>query len=81
MVALPIALPETNSGGANDSAKVARSAGPFDRPVFILAAPRSGSTLLFETLAHSTTLWTIGGEGHEIIEGIESLNPCVRCRR
>jgi len=47
----------------------------FDRPVIILAAPRSGSTLLFETLAECADLWTIGGESHQIIESIPALNP------
>ena len=47
----------------------------FDRPVFIVAAPRSGSTFLFETLALSSDLWTIGGEGHELFEGIPGLRP------
>jgi hypothetical protein len=47
----------------------------FDRPVIILAAPRSGSTLLFETLAKAEDVWTVGGESHQIIEGIQSLNP------
>jgi hypothetical protein len=41
----------------------------FDRPVFIVSPPRSGSTLLFETLAQSGSAWTIGGESHGIIEG------------
>lgn len=47
----------------------------FDRPVFILAAPRSGSTLLFETLAEAPRVWTVGGESHLLIEGLNSLNP------
>ena len=47
----------------------------FDRPVIILAAPRSGSTLLFETLAEAPAVWTVGGESHQFIEGIRSLNP------
>ena len=47
----------------------------FDRPVIILAAPRSGSTLLFETLAEAPGLWTIGGESHQFIEGFRPLNP------
>ena len=47
----------------------------FDRPVVILAAPRSGSTLLFETLAEAKDAWTIGGESHQIIEGLPALNP------
>lgn len=49
----------------------------FDRPVFIVAAPRSGSTLLFETLACASQLQTIGGESHSIFESIESLNPTL----
>ncbi len=47
----------------------------FDRPVIILAAPRSGSTLLYETLSEARDVWTIGGESHRIIEGIKALNP------
>ncbi|HET6566067.1 MAG TPA: sulfotransferase [Xanthomonadales bacterium] len=47
----------------------------FDRPVIILAAPRSGSTLLFETLAECANVWTIGGESHQVIESIPALNP------
>ena len=33
-------------------------------PVFILSAPRSGSTLLFSLLGNSPDIWTIGGESH-----------------
>lgn len=47
----------------------------FDRPVVVLSAPRSGSTLLFETLAEARDAWTIGGESHQIIEGVKALNP------
>ncbi len=47
----------------------------FDRPLIILSAPRSGSTLLFETLQQSDTLCTIGGESHRIIEALPQLNP------
>lgn len=45
----------------------------FDRPVFIVSPPRSGSTLLFETLARSPDACTIGGESHRVIEGIAGL--------
>lgn len=45
------------------------------RPVFIVAAPRSGSTLLFETLAASRDVATLGGEAHWLIEGIPTLRP------
>lgn len=47
----------------------------FERPVFVIAAPRSGSTLLYETLAASTRLCTIGGEGHAVFEGDVRLRP------
>ena len=47
----------------------------FDRPIIILAAPRSGSTLLFETLAEAPEVWTVGGESHKFIEGLRPLNP------
>jgi hypothetical protein len=45
------------------------------RPVFIIAAPRSGSTLLFETLAASHGVATLGGEAPWLIEGIPALRP------
>lgn len=48
---------------------------PFDRPVIIVAAPRSGSTLLFETLSRARQFWTIGGESHTIFEHIRKLSP------
>jgi hypothetical protein len=47
----------------------------LDRPIFIVAAPRSGSTLLFETLAVSPSLCTLGGEAHWLIEGMAELKP------
>ena len=54
----------------------ARTATPkFSAPIFIVAAPRSGSTLLFETLAASSQLCTVGGEAHWLVEGIDALRP------
>ena len=50
----------------------------FDRPVFIVACPRSGTSLLFETLAQAPGLWTIGGESHSVIEGVRKLQPSQR---
>jgi hypothetical protein len=50
----------------------------FDRPVFIVSSPRSGSTLLFETLARSRNVYTIGGESHGLFEGIDGLHPSAR---
>jgi hypothetical protein len=47
----------------------------LERPIFIVAAPRSGSTLLFETLAASRNLHTLGGEAHWLVESVVSLRP------
>ncbi|MDB5985533.1 MAG: hypothetical protein JWR16_586 [Nevskia sp.] len=47
----------------------------FRKPVFIVAAPRSGSTLLFETLAQARDLWTVGGESHWLVENLPQLLP------
>ena len=45
------------------------------RPIFIVSAPRSGSTLLFETLAASDQISTVGGEAHWLVEGMAELRP------
>ena len=50
----------------------------FDRPVIILSAPRAGSTLLWETLAASSEVWTIGGESHHVMEAFPELNTRER---
>lgn len=50
----------------------------IDRPVFIVSSPRAGSTLLFETLAQSPTVFTPGKESHGLIEGIGALHPASR---
>lgn len=50
----------------------------IERPVFIVSPPRSGSTLLFETLANSPDLFTVGGESHGLIEGIAALDTVQR---
>src|SRR5262249_26964354 len=44
------------------------------KPVFIVSPPRSGSSLLFETLAKAPAVYTIGGESHAIFEGMPALN-------
>jgi hypothetical protein len=49
----------------------------FDRPIFIVSLPRSGSSLLFETLARAPDLFTVGGESHGLIEGIEPFSPAA----
>src|SRR5262249_45422192 len=50
----------------------------FDRPVFIVSSPRSGSTLLFETLAQAKDLFTVGGEAHALMEGVPVISPAAR---
>ena len=40
----------------------------FRCPVIIVGAPRSGTTMLFETLAQCANVWTIGGESLDIID-------------
>ncbi|MGV8941820.1 MAG: sulfotransferase [Lysobacter sp.] len=65
----PEVLPRPTSGGSDPV---------FDRPVFIISPPRSGSTLLFETLASADGVYTIGDESHQLIEGIPGLAPALR---
>jgi hypothetical protein len=67
--------PKVQMMGGPQLANVAIPIPAYDRPVFIVAAPRSGSTLLFETLAANKGFWNIGGEGHEHVEGIPELQP------
>lgn len=47
----------------------------LQRLLIIVAAPRSGSTLLFETLAASENMCTLGGEAHQLVEEHLSLRP------
>lgn len=49
----------------------------IDRPVFIVSSPRSGSSLLFETLAKAPGVFAPPGESHVIIEGIKPLHPAA----
>ena len=50
----------------------------FDRPVFIVAPPRSGTSVLFEAVARAAGVYTIGGESHAVIESIDALQPANR---
>ncbi len=47
----------------------------FDRPLFIVSAPRSGSSLLFENLSKFEEIWSIGQESHDIETEISYLHP------
>jgi Sulfotransferase family len=50
----------------------------LDRPVIIIGAPRSGTTLLYELLRASGELWSLDGEAEGVIEGIPWLHPAAR---
>lgn len=50
----------------------------FDRPIFLVSPPRSGSSLLFLTLAQAPDLFTVGGESHALIESVPGLHPAQR---
>jgi LPS sulfotransferase NodH len=62
------------AGNAKPSARRNRRSA-LERPIFIVGAPRSGSTLLFETLAASDQISTVGGEAHWLVESIPELRP------
>lgn len=48
------------------------------RPIIIVGAPRSGSTLLFETLSACLPVYTVQGESHQQIERFTALRPQSR---
>lgn len=50
----------------------------FDRPVFIVSAPRAGSTLLAELLAGSDRLWSLPCEMQPMIDGLPPLSLVTR---
>lgn len=75
--ALGAGSPPTPSG-APAVLESAAGSGPrpkLDRPVILVAAPRSGSTLLYEALACTPQLWNLGGEAHWLVEGNAALRP------
>ncbi|MEV6330536.1 sulfotransferase [Streptomyces sp. NPDC051909] len=51
---------------------------PLAAPVIVVSPPRSGSTALFDALARSPALWTVGGESEGVIEGVPGLHPAAR---
>jgi len=62
------------SAGSSEPSTDAR----FDRPIMIASSPRSGSTLLFETLEKAPDLFSIGSESHVIIESLPGFHPADR---
>ena len=72
----PEPVPTEAARSTSATSTAPRSGAPvLERPVVILAAPRSGSSLLFETLAHSPDFFTVGGESHLQFESIPALRP------
>ena len=47
----------------------------FECPLFIVSAPRAGSSLLFESLSQFEEIWSIGKESHDIEADITYLHP------
>lgn len=72
-----VAVPEP-AAPERTGASPSRAAPALERPVFIVSPPRSGSTLLFETLAGAPQVYTIGDESHQLIEGVNGLAPAQR---
>lgn len=66
----------------NSTASAGSSASSFrDRivgPVLIVSTPRSGSTLLFETMVKAPGLFSAGGESHARIEQVADFFPGKR---
>lgn len=50
----------------------------IERPIFVVSPPRSGSTVLFETLEQAPCLYSTGRESHWRIEDIPGLSPAKR---
>lgn len=73
-----MAAPAPGAGATAPAAPVGRPVvrtPDYDRPVIIVAAPRSGSTALFETLAVTPQLHNPGGEAHWLVEGFRMYLP------
>jgi hypothetical protein len=62
---------------AAPAARARRTDARFERPVFIVSSPRSGSTMLFEAMARAAGVYTIGGESHALIEAMPELHPAT----
>ena len=77
-----VAAIEPNANvGVQRVARASSAGNNLTRPVFIMAAPRSGSSLLFETLGSSDQIVSLGGEAHWLIETIAELAPGRAGRR
>ena len=76
LLVLPATTKDTSVTQAPAQQK--RSQRRLERPVFIVCPPRSGSSLLFETLTRAAGVHTIGGESHQVFESIPELRPANR---
>jgi uncharacterized protein (TIGR03032 family) len=77
--ARPTPAPQQQAGPRADRTVQRSELAPrFERPIFVVAPPRSGTSLLFETLARSPSVWTVGGESHQVIESLPGLQPANR---
>lgn len=56
----------------------ARARDGIVQPLFLVSTPRSGSTLLFETLVQAPDLYTVGSESHQRIEQVADFFPGAR---
>ncbi|AVP96663.1 TIGR03032 family protein [Ahniella affigens] len=72
---LPEALPISAAAPVKRQSSAGVAPAYFDRPVFVVCPPRSGSSMLFEALCQSPEVLSIGGESHQIMEQIPGLNP------
>ena len=66
----------SGAGGSSQRATSVLSA--FDRPIFLVSTPRSGSTLLYETMEKAPGLFSTGEESHRTIESVPGLSPAHR---
>jgi hypothetical protein len=73
----PSGSPGAAAGAGGGAAQRVPVTPRLTRPVFIVSAPRSGSTLLFETLASSERFCTLGGEAPWLVEDIAALQPAA----
>jgi hypothetical protein len=77
-----MALGSTPARPAQPGTAAAEPNKPFrdrlERPIFVVSTPRSGSTLLYETLEQAPGLYSTGDESHWLIESIAGLSPGQR---
>lgn len=66
-------VPVRSLAGAAGAVADESFTGRFDRPIFVVSTPRSGSTLLFETLIQAPGIHSIGSESHALIEGVPAF--------